>query len=94
MNIHVGNLHADAKDADLRKAFEAFGTVTKVRVIFDRETNLSRGFGFVEMSTQAEGEAAMAGLSGSELMGQRITTAAARAKTDDGMSRRWPRATI
>ncbi|MCC6962598.1 MAG: RNA-binding protein [candidate division Zixibacteria bacterium] len=87
MNIHVGNLAPETVDADLRKAFEAFGTVTRTHIIMDRATSQSRGFGFVEMATQAEGEAAIAGLSGKELMGRKLAVSVARGKTEGGVPR-------
>jgi len=87
MNIHVSNLARETSDADLRKAFEAFGTVTRTNIIMDRATNQSKGFGFVEMATQAEGEAAIAGLSGKELMGRTLAVSVARGKTEGGAPR-------
>ncbi len=69
MKMYVGNLSSDITEDDLRHAFEAFGKVESVNVIKDKFTNEPRGFGFVEMPTKAEGQAAMAGLNGKELKG-------------------------
>lgn len=84
MNIYVGNLSYDIKDNDLQRAFEAFGTVNSAKVITDRETGRSKGFGFVEMSSKSEGEAAVAELNGSELSGRTITVNEARPKSEGG----------
>lgn len=67
MNIYVGNLAREVSEEDLRKEFEAFGQVTTITIIKDKFTNESRGFGFVEMPTQAEAQAAIAGLNGKAL---------------------------
>jgi len=69
-NIFVGNLAFAVEDADLRKLFEAFGIVIGVRVICDRATGYSKGFGFVEMASAADAAKAMAELNGSILMGR------------------------
>ena len=70
MNIYVGNLSYQLSEDDLRGAFEEFGEVTSARIIFDRETNRSKGFGFVEMSEDDAARAAIEALDGTEL-GQR-----------------------
>lgn len=70
MNIYVGNLSYQLSEDDLRGAFEEFGEVTSARIIFDRETNRSKGFGFVEMSEDDAAKAAIEALDGTEL-GQR-----------------------
>ena len=64
MNIYVGNLSPEVTEEDLQQAFEAFGKVESVNVIKDKFSGVSRGFGFVEMPTKAEGQAAIEGLSG------------------------------
>ena len=68
MEIYVGNLSSDVKDDDLREAFVAYGEVASARVITDRHTGVSRGFGFVEMADE-EARAAMARLNGAVLNG-------------------------
>lgn len=68
MNIFVGNLAWGVDDVALREAFEAFGSVDSARVIHDRETGRSRGFGFIEMPNQEEAEAALEGMGRLDLM--------------------------
>src|SRR3970040_464039 len=70
MNIYVGNLSYTASESELRDAFSAFGDVTSVKILMDRETGRSRGFGFVEMPNQSEGEAAISNLNGKDLGGR------------------------
>ena len=70
MNIYVGNLSYQLSEDELRDAFGEFGEVTSARIIFDRETNRSKGFGFVEMSEDDAARAAIEALDGTEL-GQR-----------------------
>jgi len=84
MNIYVGNLPFGITEAELREAFEAYGTVDTVNVITDRETGRSRGFGFVEMPAQAEAEAAIKELNGKELSGRPLTVNVARPRSDRG----------
>jgi RNA recognition motif-containing protein len=88
LNIYVGNLSFDTSERDLEAAFAAYGAVTSARVATDRETNRSRGFGFVEMSSQAEAQAAIAGLNGSELQGRTLTVNEARPREERGPSNR------
>jgi RNA recognition motif-containing protein len=71
-------------EADLRQAFEAFGQVTSVRLIMDRETGRSKGFAFVEMASEAEGNAAIQALNGKALKGRAVTVNVARPKEDRG----------
>lgn len=77
MNLFVGNLPFSTNDDDLRQAFEAYGTVDSARVILDRDTGRSRGFGFVEMPDEAA-NAAIEALDGSELGGRQIKVNEAR----------------
>lgn len=72
MNIFVGSLPFTAKEADLRESFEAYGSVESVKIITDRETGRSKGFGFVEMPDEEEGTAAIEGLNGSDFGGRSI----------------------
>ena len=72
MNIFVARLNYATTDDELRVAFEAFGEVESAKVIMDRETGRSRGFGFVEMPNEDEGNAAIEALNGSELDGREI----------------------
>jgi len=87
MNIYVGNLSFDETEASLETAFAAHGEVTSARIITDRETGRSRGFGFVEMSDQAQAQAAIAALNGTNLNGRDLTVNEARPREDRGGSR-------
>lgn len=82
MNIYVGNLSYQATEEDLRQAFEQFGQVDAARIVMDRYTNQSRGFGFVEMANDAEGQAAIEGTDGTDLRGRALRVNEARPKTD------------
>lgn len=81
MNIYVGHLSHDVTEEDLREAFEAFGQVSSVDVIKHKFSGESRGFGFVEMPTETEANAAIAGLNGTELKGQALTVDTARPRS-------------
>ena len=72
MNIYVGNLSFSTYDEDLREVFAEFGDVTSAKVVMDRETDRSRGFGFVEMSSDDEGNAAIEALDGAEVGGRNL----------------------
>ena len=82
MNIYVGNLPQDATEADLRRAFEAFGEVASVKIITDKFTGDSRGFGFVEMSSSSEAQSAISGLDGKDLKGRTLKVNEARPRDD------------
>lgn len=82
MNIYVGNLSYSTRDEDLREAFEAFGDVAEARVISDRDTGRSRGFGFVEMSNDNEARAAIEKLNGADLQGRTISVNEARPREE------------
>ena len=82
MNIYVGNLLREATEDDVRKAFEAFGQVTSVKIITDRDTGDSKGFGFVEMSDNQEAKAALSGLDGKDLKGRTLNVNEARPRDD------------
>ena len=80
MKMYVSNLGFHVSDEDLRKLFEPFGLVSSAKVITDRETDRSRGFGFVEMSSTEEGNQAMDKLNGKEIEGRSISVSIAREK--------------
>jgi len=80
MNIYVGNLSYSLEETELRDAFAEFGEVSSVKVLMDRETGRSRGFGFVEMPNQSEGEAAVTQLNGKEVGGRALRVNEARPK--------------
>jgi RNA recognition motif-containing protein len=78
MNIYVSNLSFNTSDAELQDLFSKFGEVSSAKVITDRETGRSRGFGFVEMSNDEEGKAAMAGLNNKEVEGRAMSVSVAK----------------
>jgi RNA recognition motif-containing protein len=78
MNIYVGNLSYGMSEDELRDAFGAFGEVSSVKILMDRETGRSRGFGFVEMPNKSEAETAITQLNGKELGGRALRINEAR----------------
>lgn len=83
-NIFVGNLSYNVSENELRSVFEEYGTVDRVSVVTDRDTGQQKGFAFVEMSVDAEGDRAIESLSGREMNGRALTVNEARPKTDRG----------
>jgi cold-inducible RNA-binding protein len=83
-NIFVGNLDFGATDDAVRTMFEAYGTVDRASVVTDRDSGRSKGFAFVEMPNDAEGERAIAALNGKELNGRALTINEARPKAEGG----------
>jgi|SRR5215218_8195184 len=82
MNIYVSNLSFNVQDEDLREFFAPYGEVTSAKVINDRETGRSRGFGFVEMADEAASKKAIAELNDATVDGRAIKVVEARAKED------------
>jgi cold-inducible RNA-binding protein len=82
MKIYVGNLSYDVTEEDLRMALEAFGQVESATIIKDKHTGQSKGFGFVEMASKAEGQSAIDGLNGKELKGRALNVNEARPRTE------------
>ncbi|MCD6311887.1 MAG: RNA-binding protein [Elusimicrobia bacterium] len=82
MNIYVGNLAWGMTDDDLKNAFEEFGEVTSAVIIKDKFTGRSRGFGFVEMSSEEAGEKAVAALNGKDLKGREVKVNKARPREE------------
>jgi RNA recognition motif-containing protein len=78
MNIYVGNLSYGMSEDELREAFGAFGEVSSVKILMDRETGRSRGFGFVEMPNKNEAETAIAQLNGKDVGGRALRINEAR----------------
>jgi len=78
MNIYVGNLSYETTEEDLRSAFEQFGAVESISIIKDKFSGQSKGFGFVEMSSKAEGKSAIDGLNGKENNGRALKVNEAR----------------
>lgn len=84
MSIYIGNLSFDATEEDLNEVFAEYGTVKRVQLPVDRETGRKRGFGFVEMSSDAEEAAAIEALDGAEWMGRDIRVNKARPRENRG----------
>ncbi|MBL8794403.1 MAG: RNA-binding protein [Planctomycetia bacterium] len=82
--LYVGNLAYAITDSDLQRIFSAHGTVQSAQVIMDRDTGRSKGFGFVEMSSDQEAQAAISALAGKEMEGRALTVNEARPKTEGG----------
>lgn len=89
MNMYVSNLSYHTTDDELRKLFAQFGTVTSAKVIMDRDTGRSRGFGFVEMESEKDGNEAMKKLNQKEVEGKVISVSVAREKPARDNNRRW-----
>ena len=81
-NIFVGNLSFTATEDGVRSMFEAYGSVDRVSIVTDRDTGQPKGFGFVEMTNDAEAEKAISELNGTELNGRALTINEARPKTE------------
>lgn len=76
--LYVGNLAYSMRDDDLQQAFSEFGTVSSAKVMMDRDSGRSKGFGFVEMSTDSEAQAAISGLNGKTVDGRNLVVNEAR----------------
>jgi len=87
MNIYVGSLSREVTGDDLRKTFEAFGQVESASVIKDQYSGQSKGFGFVEMPSKEEAQAAISGMNGKELKGRNIIVNEARPPANRGWGR-------
>lgn len=88
MNIYVGNLSFYAEEGDLLDLFEKYGEVDSAKIIMDRETGRSRGFGFVVMSTDDEANSAIEALHESEFLGRKLVVNQARERTQQRNDRR------
>src|ERR1700712_1660590 len=82
MNIYVSNLSFNTNDAELNELFSKFGTVSSAKVIMDRESGRSRGFGFVEMPSNDEGKDAMLGLNNKEVEGRAMSVSVAKEREE------------
>ena len=90
MNIYVGNLSWETTDSELQQLFESHGKVDSVNIIKDKYTDRSRGFGFVEMPDDTEGQAAIQAINGTTLGGRDLKVNIAKPREDRGQSRnRW-----
>ena len=85
-NIFVGNLSFGATESAVRGLFESYGTVDRVSIITDRDTGQAKGFGFVEMSSNAEADKAISGLNGRDMDGRALNVNEARPKTERSSS--------
>ena len=83
MNIYAGNLSYKTTEDDLKQAFEAFGTVENVRIITDKFSGRSKGFGFVDMASDEEAKAAIEELNGKDMDGRELSVNEARPKTEN-----------
>ena len=84
MNIYIGNLSYDCTEADLRTAFSAHGEVDSARLITDRDSGRSKGFGFIEMPNDDEARAAIDAINGTEMMGRTVKVNEARPREERG----------
>jgi len=84
MNIYVGNLHYEISEDQLKEIFEEYGEVTSAKIINDRETGRSKGFGFVEMGNEDEANKAISELNDAELKGRNMRVNQARERTGGG----------
>ena len=82
MNIYISNLSFGISDADLNQLFSEYGEVSSAKVITDRETGRSRGFGFVEMPNEEEGQAAIDAINGTEFEGKTLNVGVARPREE------------
>ncbi len=89
MNIYVGNLHYGVDEEDLRGIFEEYGEVSSVKIIIDKFTGKSKGFGFVELTDNEAGTKAIEALNDAELEGRNMKVNEAREKTDNRDNRRF-----
>ena len=85
--LYVGNLSYEVNDSELQQMFEPYGTVQSAQVIMDRDTGRSKGFGFVEMGSDQEAQAAIAALSGKQVGGRSLTVNEAKPKEGGGGGR-------
>jgi RNA recognition motif-containing protein len=84
MKIYVGNMPYSVTEEDLKQAFEAFGQVESVTIIKDKMSGQSKGFGFVEMGSADQAQAAISGMNGKDLKGRKLNVNEARPRQDDG----------
>jgi RNA recognition motif-containing protein len=87
MNIYVGNLSYEVTEEDLKEAFAGFGQIESVKIIKDNYSGRSKGFGFVEMSNNADAQSAINGLNDKELKGQTLKVNTARPRTENRSGR-------
>lgn len=91
MNIYLGNLSYSATETSIRDLFEGFGQVTTAKIVTDKFTGSSRGFGFVEMANDDEAQKAIAELNGKEFQGRKMVVNESRPRENTGRENRAPR---
>ncbi len=84
MKIYIGNMSFDTTEETVRQAFEAYGEITSINLISDRDTGRPKGFGFVEMSSDDQAKAAIAGLNGTDMGGRTVNVNEARPRPEGG----------
>lgn len=89
MNMYVSNLSFHTSDDDLKNLFGQYGAVSSAKVIMDRESGRSRGFGFVEMGSDAEAKEAIKNLNNKEVEGRAMSVSVAREKAPRSDNKRW-----
>lgn len=89
MNMYVSNLSFHTTDEDLKTLFAKFGAVSSAKVITDRETGRSRGFGFVEMASDEEAKKAITDLNGKDIDGRSMSVSVAKEKPARSDNKRW-----
>lgn len=89
MNIYVGNLSYNVTENDLRNAFSEYGSVSKVNIIMDKMTGKSKGFAFVEMDNDANGQTAIEELNGADLAGRNLKVNLARPREERPARKSW-----
>ena len=89
MNMYVSNLSFHTTEDDLKNLFGQFGAVSSAKIIIDRETGKSRGFGFVEMGQDSEAKEAMSNLNNKEIEGRALSVTVAREKAPRTENKRW-----
>ncbi len=89
MNLYVSNLSFHTANEDLQKLFEQYGAVSSAKVINDRETGRSRGFGFVEMASDDEAKEAVKNLNNKEIEGRAMSVSVAKEKSTKSDNKRW-----
>lgn len=86
MRIYIGNLNYKLRTEELKAAFDPFGEVVGAKIVRDKETNRSKGFGFIEMANEADGRKAIESLNGTDLNGRNMIVSEAKPRDTDGNS--------
>jgi RNA recognition motif-containing protein len=89
MNLYVSNLGFNVTDNDLRKLFEGYGQVSSAKIITDRESGRSRGFGFVEMDSEKDANTAISKLNGKEMDGRALSVSVAKERENRSERRKF-----